>query len=170
MATRSSARLAALSPPPALPPRTNNMDTKRLSVASEIWTDEKLTEFQCQVIPCSKLEDLLPPEFVPGDNGNRPGIEVTVDTINMPKQLVSENYDETNEKNDLLVQGFLDTLRVVQTMFMSLDENEHNKSIHQSEAYTRHLLYDFVRLLLLSNKGVFTKQGNGDLQIGYPLP
>jgi len=90
-----------------------------------------------------------------------------VEVINMPKQLVSEGYDGTSENNDLLVQGFLDTLSVVQTMFMSLDENERNRTIRESEAFTRHLLYDFVRMLMLSNRNVFTKQEHGDLVIRY---
>jgi len=95
------------------------------------------------------------------------GFWTDLDALIIPKELVSDKYDQVNGTGDLLVQGFLDTLRIVQTMFISLDEAEQYKNIQQSEAYTRHLLYDFVRVLLLSNRNTLAEQENDDLIIWY---
>ena len=75
MATRSSARLAALSPPPPLPPRTDTVMTRssgRPSVASEIWTGQQVEEFKAAFLDVSNVQDILKPEFVPGVNGHYP--------------------------------------------------------------------------------------------------
>jgi len=51
------------------------MDTKsslRQSIASESWTDAKVEEFKARVVDTSEIQELLPREYTPNDNGNDP--------------------------------------------------------------------------------------------------
>ena len=65
MTTRSSARIAALSPPPtslspvkvALPSKSRS----NITVSSMPWTKSRLDEYRVRVVDTSDLSSLLPP-------------------------------------------------------------------------------------------------------------
>jgi hypothetical protein len=125
--------------PPPLPPRAMSLPT----VSSVEWTKTQLEVFNAEIKPVEKLA-------VAPSKGDVPAI---------PEQLL----DMEDSGRDFLVQSFLDNLSVVQTMFMSLDDDEGRVS-RGPEGYTKQLLYDFMRVLLLANKTSLK-----DVRIGYVL-
>src|ERR1700721_1064276 len=127
----SSTNTTTLLPPQSLPPplTISMAEIKSVPVSSSVeWTSSSLGQYQVVLKTTNQLDTL----------------KLTDDTHIIPKQLL----DEKSVEKDLLVQSFLDTLNVVQTMFMRINENV----VSYSETYTRQLLYDFMRILLLANK------------------
>ena len=62
MATRSSARLAALSPPPLdfAAPKPVMSDSTKPTISSVEWTQAKLDEFNVKIAETSNLDSFLP--------------------------------------------------------------------------------------------------------------
>lgn len=69
------------------------------------------------------------------------------------------------QQDDLLVRGFFDTLRMIQSMSLGNGEEGGYRERHGLEEYPRQLLYDFVRVLFLANKSVLGKSDLGRVQI-----
>src|ERR1700730_10664310 len=70
------------------------------------------------------------------------------------------------QQDDLLVRGFFDTLRMIQSMSLGGGAEEGYRERHHGlEEYPRQLLYDFVRVLFLANKSVLGKSELGRVQI-----
>src|SRR5271170_5795180 len=106
MATRASARLAVLSPPPPqlAPPGSPTKSAAMTRGKSEIpissveWTKDKLDEYNLHITPTSELTSLLPAAFktqgmihLQAPRGFANG----VDLLNIPDELVSETSDGT---------------------------------------------------------------------------
>ena len=83
----------------------------------------------------------------------------------IPDLLLLDNNDVSESDGDLLIRGFFDTLRTIQTMHTQLDEP--SQTAYELEKYTRQLLYDFMRILFLANKSTLGKCELGEVQIRY---
>jgi hypothetical protein len=82
-------------------------------------------------------------------------------------EALSKSTDFSLQQGDLLVRGYFDTLQMIQRMFLGNGEGEEMNSTHGSEEYTKQLLYDFVRILFLSNRSSLGKSVHGKMQIRY---
>lgn len=71
MATRSSARLAALSPPPLdlAPPNTAMSNSSKPTISSVEWTQAKLDEYNVKLLETSNLESFLPKQYTTDNEG-----------------------------------------------------------------------------------------------------
>lgn len=197
MATRSSARLAALSPPPTLqPPPTmsdsKNSSSKRPAVSTTEWTQKTLQHYNISITPASDLSSLIPQDYTtdelrglsqPYSKANSAGsmripeifFAETDDGIRLESDdLPREEYSQGDvvmqqQRDDLLVRGFFDTLRMIQSMSLGGAEEGYRERHVGLEEYPRQLLYDFVRVLFLANKSVLGKSDMGRVQIRYLL-
>jgi hypothetical protein len=89
---------------------------------------------------------------------------IRLESDDLPRE-DSQGDTVMQQQDDLLVRGFFDTLRMIQSM--SLGSEEGYRERHGLEEYPRQLLYDFVRVLFLANKAVLGKTDLGRVQIRY---
>jgi hypothetical protein len=85
------------------------------------------------------------------------------------EEALSKSRDASMTHGDLLVRGYFDTLQMIQRMFLGNEKGEERNSSHGSEEYTKQLLYDFVRILFLSNRSSLGKSEHGKVQIRYRM-
>lgn len=175
MATRSSARLTALSPMPLQGPLTSKAamsgsksGAARPSVSTVEWTQAQLDEYNVVITDTSDITSLLPKEFTT-DNKSK-GTKLwhffdAEESMHIPEMLFSEISEGGSVEGDLLIRGFFDTLRMLQTILKSKQTDGEPGSIIGLEGYTRQLLSDFVRILLLSNKSLLGDGRSGGVQI-----
>jgi hypothetical protein len=178
MATRASARLNLLSPPPQLAPATSTTSTStstkmtntKIPVSSVEWSQIQLEEYKVHITASSEPSSLIPVTFTSHRKTSPSFIPTycakTIDSPVTPDQLVVETAVTSTTEGDYLIHAFLDTLSMTQNI-MSGDEQR--KSIPGLEGYTKQLLSDFVRIMFLANKSTLGKCGMGQVQIRYFL-
>jgi hypothetical protein len=168
MATRSSARLAALSPPPQLPTPTstampNSFSTSpRPPISTIEWTQTQLDEYNVHIQETSDMTRLFPADYT---EHKSLGITLLyrgwcIDSANIPDLLFSDGSDVSG---DFLIRAFFDTLRMIQAMVIDTQR----ESILGLEGYTRQLLSDFVRIVFWANNAVLGNARLGEVQIKY---
>src|SRR5438034_1067718 len=144
MAIRSSARLAALSPPPHLQrPSTSlgmsdSRSTSKPPICTLEWTQAQLDEYNIHIQDTSNLSSLLPAEYTAEDESS--GIAffflsalISLDSVNLPDLLFSESME-----GDFLISAFFDMLRMTETLV-----HDRHELMYGLEGYTRQLLSDF---------------------------
>jgi hypothetical protein len=85
----------------------------------------------------------------------------------IPEMLFSESGGDSLVEGDLLIRGFFDTLRMIQAIVKNKQTDGDSISLSGLEGYTRQLLFDFVRILFLSNKSLLGEGRSGEVQIQY---
>jgi hypothetical protein len=159
MATRTSARLAALSPPPSVLAPTNVTFTESRfgGVASSMaWTKRQLDEYRVEVVQTAELTSLL----ASGEKGTLPrGLGLTVDDVAAPEGLFTS---EGGPEADFMIRAFFDNLETIR----GFGEEDGGES-RNVEGFTRQLLFDFMRILVLANKESLRKSVNATVQMMY---
>jgi hypothetical protein len=157
MATRASARIAALSPPP-------NMSSERLpqrpSVSTTEWTQAQLDQYNVRInnvngLPA--LENRSDLELVLVEDGRHRDDGRLVLVHNGLTSVASGG------RQDGIVTIFLDSLQTIKSILEDVDvdgDSGEYRARHGLAGYTQQLLYDFVRALYLANTN---KPGGGDL-------
>jgi hypothetical protein len=158
MATRASARIAALSPPPNM---LSEPPSQRPSISTTEWTQKQLDQYNVRInnvneLPAlenpSELELVLVDHRQHRDDGGHVLVYngLTSATSGVPQEAI--------------VTGFLDSLRTIKSILEDVDVNgDSGESCARQglEGYTRQLLSDFVRALYFANTN---KPGGGDLE------
>ena len=83
-------------------------------------------------------------------------------SFSVPNLLFSDDEEEERH-GDFLIRAFLGSLHSIQ----ALGTNGSARSLNHIVGHSRHLLFDFVRILFLANKSVLGKSSFGDVQIKY---
>jgi hypothetical protein len=166
MATRSSARLAVPSPPPSNLSSSkgafSSESRSNTTVLSMAWTQNQLDEYRLQVVDTSELSSLLPVETT-DESGTFYSAGIWgadgVDLVAAPEGLFSS---EDSSEADFLIRAFFDTLGMIRRLVV--DGEEETRGV---EGFTRQLLFDFMRILVLANKEGLRKSANANVQMMY---
>ena len=146
MSTRSSARIAALSPPPtglspfnaALPPKSRS----NIAVSSMPWTQRRLDEYRAKVVDTSDLSSLVPKTDKESLHSQGGCIVDGIGSAMTPEGLFSSG---DGSERDFLIRAFFENLGVIQQV-------RDGEGQENAEGYTRQLFFDFMRILVLANK------------------
>jgi hypothetical protein len=168
---------------------SKNNRSKRPAVSTTEWTQKTLQDYNISLSPASDLASLIPNDYTTDELRGPPNLISTLNpgSMKIPEIFFAETDDGIRlesddlpreedsqgdvvmqqQQDDLLVRGFFDTLRMIQSMSLGGADEGYRERHVGLEEYPRQLLYDFVRVLFLANKSVLGKSEFGRVQIRF---